>query len=146
MMTTDSAFTVYAAAASFVALHMMALDGYAGLVRGKTKTAVNEEDARTVSRGAQLVEADPPAVARVMRAHRNLVASALPFLIVGLIWVLLGTTQSWALGVFGVFVGARILHSVAYLGHLQPWRTLAFVVGQGATIVMLVQIVRTLVA
>ena len=121
---------------------MILLDSYSGVVRVKTKTAVNVEDTSTVAKGAKLVEFDPDGVARVMRAHRNMVANAVPFLILGFLWVLLGASAATAQIVFGVFVGARVIHSFAYVGAKQPFRTLSFVVGQLALAYVLVEVVR----
>ena len=46
----------------------------------------------------------------------------------------------------GVFVAARIGHSLSYLGGKQPWRTISFTVGGVATLVMVGFLVRTLIA
>ncbi len=121
---------------------MILLDSYSGVVRAKSKTAVNIEDTSTVSKGAKLVDADPDGVARVMRAHRNMVANAVPFLILSFIWVLLGATVGTAQIVFGVFVGARLIHSVAYVSAKQPFRTLSFAIGQIAMAYVLIEVVR----
>jgi prostaglandin-E synthase 1 len=128
-ITKDPAAIVYLVTAVAVALHMVLLDAYSGLVRAKTKTVVNPEDLR-VTRNTTVVDEDPPAVARVLRAHRNLVANGVPFLVLGLLWVLTGATWTWALALFGTFFAARLVHSIAYVAEKQPWRTAAFVVGQ----------------
>ena len=46
----------------------------------------------------------------------------------------------------GVFVVARVGHSLSYLGEKQPWRTISFGVGALATLVMVGFLVRALVA
>jgi glutathione S-transferase len=58
--------------------------------------------------------------------------------------VLLGASQTAALGFFGVFTAARLVHSFVYLAGLQPWRTLSFAVSDLATLVMTGDIVRRL--
>ena len=78
--------------------HMVLLDAYSGVVRGKTKTVLNPEDGQTVAKGSDVVKQDPDAVARVLRAHRNLTANGVPFLIMGLVWVLLGASFPWIAG------------------------------------------------
>jgi prostaglandin-E synthase 1 len=145
-LSDPPAFAVYALTAAFVSTHMVLLDAWGGAVRAKTKTAINVEDTSTVSKGAQLVEADPPEVARVMRAHRNLVANGLPFLLVGLVWTLLGADRTQAMALFGTFVGARLIHTFAYLGAKQPFRTLSFVIGQLALLGVIIQVVRAAIA
>jgi glutathione S-transferase len=41
---------------------------------------------------------------------------------------------------FGVYFGARTLHTIFYLNAVQPWRTAAFFVGQLAQLGMMVQL------
>jgi microsomal prostaglandin-E synthase 1 len=141
-MTSQPAFSVYALTAVIVCLHMILLDSYSGVVRGKSKTTPNREDSKTF----EIVATEPEDVARVLRAHRNLVANGVPFLILGLVMVLLGTTKTTALAYFGTFIVARLGHTVAYLAGKQPFRSIFFAVGQLAIVGMVVQIVRAAVA
>jgi glutathione S-transferase len=141
-ITKDPAAVVYLVTAVAVALHMVLLDAYSGIVRAKSKTVVNREDLSVTRKGTALVDADPPAVARVQRAHRNLLANGVPFLLLGLAWVLSGATAGWALALFGTFVAARFVHSIAYVTEKQPWRTAAFAVGQLALVGVVVAILR----
>jgi prostaglandin-E synthase 1 len=141
-ITNDPAFAVYGATAAVLAVHMVLLDAYSGLNRARSKTTPNDEDASTVSKGSRVEPDDPPQVARIMRAHRNLLANSVPFLIVGLVWVLMGASTTWALILFGTFVVARLIHSVAYASAKQPWRTLSFVIGQLAMAGIVVQVLR----
>ena len=127
---------------TLLCLNLYFLWGYSGVVRGRTKTAMNPEDVKTVSKGAKLVEADPPEVARVLRAYANAAASILPFGFLGLFWVLLGADKVTALFVFGAFTFFRWLHSIVYLWGKQPFRTLAFVgagIAAGAAMVFVVR-------
>jgi glutathione S-transferase len=142
--TKDPAFIAYAVTVLVMALHMVLLDAYSGVVRTRTKTVVNPEDAKTVAKGAELVEGDPAAVARVLRAHRNLLANGVPFLFLGLVWLFFAPTFLWAAVVFGTFVVARLLHSISYVNEAQPWRTLFFIIGQIAMVAVVVQIIRGL--
>lgn len=48
----------------------------------------------------------------------------------------------FAYGLFGVFVGVRVLHAIFYLSALQPFRTGMFAVGALVNIIMLVQVLR----
>ena len=41
---------------------------------------------------------------------------------------------------FGVYFGARMLHTVFYLRAVQPWRTAAFAIGQLTQLGMMVQL------
>jgi prostaglandin-E synthase 1 len=145
-LASQPAFVAYAVSIVVLCFNMLFLWGYSGAVRGKTKTTPNREDAGSIAKGAQLVESDPPAVARVLRAHRNAMANIVPFAILGLVFVLAGASGPAPWVIFGVFTVARIAHSFAYLGEKQPWRTLSFAVGGATTLVLMGFIVRALVA
>jgi uncharacterized MAPEG superfamily protein len=116
-----------------------------GGVRGKAKSTPNPEDTKSVVPGAQVSLVEPESVARVLRAHRNAEANIIPFLFLGLIYVMLGGPAMVAQIIFGIFVVARVGHSVAYLGARQPYRTLSFAIGALATLGLIVDIIRLLV-
>jgi microsomal prostaglandin-E synthase 1 len=141
-MPSDPALSVYALSAVFVCLHMLVLDAYSGAVRARSKTTPNREDSKTF----EIVATDPEDVARVLRAHRNLVNNGVPFLILGLVLVLLGTTKTVALAYFSTFIVARVGHTFAYLGGKQPFRSIFFGVGQLAIVGIVYQIVRAALA
>lgn len=136
-MLSNPTFVVYAITCLVLCANLMFLWGYSGGVRGKTKTVLNSEDPAMIAKGAQVVETDPPEVARVLRAHRNAEANIYPFFCLGLIFVLAGGPALHAKILFGVFAGARILHSIVYLAGKQPWRTLSFLVGALALLALL---------
>jgi prostaglandin-E synthase 1 len=54
----------------------------------------------------------------------------------GLVFVLAGGTPGFARIDFGIFVVARLMHSIVYLAGKQPWRTLSFVVSGLAMIAL----------
>ena len=68
-------------------------------------------------------EGDHPDVLRVKRAHANAMEGAVPFFVVGALFVSLSPGKTSALAYFGAFVGARLLHSVFYIWGKQPFRT-----------------------
>ncbi len=140
---SNPAFLVYAVTCLVLCINLLFLWAYSGATRGKTKTAMNEEDAARF--GASLAEMDPPQVARVLRAHRNAEASIYPFLFLGLVFVLAGGPAGTGMVIFGVFTGARLLHSIAYLAGKQPWRTIFFSVGGLATIALMLDIIWLLI-
>lgn len=145
-LTTNPSFLIYSATMVVLCLNVLGLWAYSGAVRNKSKTTMNREDPETVSKGAALVEVDPPEVARVLRAHRNAADNILPFAVLALLFVLWGASP-FLTGIFcGVFAFARIVHTLSYLGGRQPWRTLSFAVGGGATLVMVGFLVRALIA
>jgi peroxiredoxin/uncharacterized MAPEG superfamily protein len=131
-------FVVYALTCIVLSLNLLLLWAYSGAVRSKTGTAINKEDADRF--GAKHELADPPEVARVLRAHTNAQAAIVPFLILGFVYVLAGGPPGFAKLVFGTFVAARLLHSLAYLAGRQPWRTVFFSVGAVATGALIVDL------
>ena len=136
---SNPAFLVYAITCLVLCVNLLFLWGYSGAARGKTKTAINEEDA--VRFGASLAEMDPPTVARVLRAHDNAQASIYPFLFLGLVFVLAGGPATTGMVIFGIFTASRLLHSIFYLAGKQPWRTIFFTVGGLATIALMLAII-----
>jgi microsomal prostaglandin-E synthase 1 len=141
-MTIDlnnSAFVAYIVTALIITLNLVALWAYSGVARAGSGVQINTEDAALFK--APHHELDPPPVARVLRAHRNLEAVGYPFLILGLIFVLAGGAAWLAKILFSVFVVARLAHSVAYLSAKQPWRTMFFVVSLACLVVLMISIV-----
>src|SRR5438105_712859 len=118
----DPVFKYYALAAAIIALQLLALAGVTGATRGRRKTFVNPEDA-TLQKGTQS-DLDHPDVRRAQRAHQNALESAVPFFIVGALYVATGATKNGAMIYFGTFVAARLLHSLFYLMGKQPFRTI----------------------
>lgn len=135
---SNPTFVVYAITCVVLSLNLLAVWGYSGIARAKTKTAINKEDADQF--GTALEHLDPPPVARVLRAHANAQATIYPFLVLGLVFVLAGGSAGFAKIDFGIFVCARILHSIVYLAGKQPWRTLSFVVSGIAMVALIGEI------
>lgn len=140
---SNPTFVVYAITCLLLCFNLLFLWGYSGAARGKTKTAVNEEDATRFR--ATLAEADPPPVARILRAHRNAEALIYPFLLLGLVFVLAGGRAGMAVILFGIFTVARLLHSFFYVKAVQPWRTIFFAVSGLTTIALMLDIAWLLV-
>lgn len=81
--------------------------------RGRLMSFINAEDAKWL--GGAHVCADPEAVARLKRAHRNDLENLLPFFICGLLYVLAGGQALAGYIYCGVFLISRMLHTIAYL-------------------------------
>ena len=142
--SNDQTLVAYAITCLVLSANLLFLWGYSGATRGRSKTAINPEDAARF--GAPLAEFDPPAVARVLRAHANAQAAIYPFLLLGLVYVLLGGAPERATIIFAVFTVARVAHSIAYLSAKQPWRTVFFIIGGIATIALMVALITRLIA
>lgn len=140
-LASNPAFLAYAVSLMILSLNLSVLWVYSAVVRGKTKTTPNEEDARG---STKLVPDSPPEVARVLRAHANAMANIVPFAILGIVYVLAGASGTAAAAIFGVFTAARLAHTFAYLGGRQPWRSLSFGLGAVTTLVLMGFVVHAL--
>lgn len=142
-MAKDPVLVAYALTVAVNSLNLLVLWSLSGVARGRTKTVLNPEDAEMAQRrGASVVAVDPPEVARVLRVHRNSFDNTIPFLLLGLVFTVLGPHALEAQILFGVFTAARLVFSFAYLNALQPWRTLGFGVGFLTTLVLTVEVIR----
>ncbi len=129
---------LYALCAVILVIKMIAVGMYTSTVRMRLKAVMNPEDAARF--GVQVSETEPPEVARVLRAHRNDLENIPAFLILGLVAVLLGA-PSLALKIALIaFTAARVVHSIAYLKSMQPWRSISFGVGLLSTLTVMVLI------
>ena len=133
-----AAVLAYVGTCLVLCVGLLALWVSSGVVRARSGVAINPEDGARY--GAPVRELDPPAVARILRVHRNAEAAIYPFLFLGLLYVLVGGRASIAIPIFAIFVGARIAHSIVYLKALQPWRTISFAVSVLALIALIAAI------
>jgi prostaglandin-E synthase 1 len=134
-----TALQLYVIFTALLVINLLGLWVYSGTVRGQTKTTLNEEDARSILRGAKLTEAEPPEIQRALRAHANAMANIIPFLFLAQLWVSITLPKPViVLAVCGAFTVARYGHSFAYLKGKQPWRTVFFAIGVLATLAVLV--------
>jgi prostaglandin-E synthase 1 len=143
-LLNNPAFVAYALTCVALSCNLLFLWAYSGAARNKVKSTPNPEDAARF--GATLGDIDPPGIARVLRAHANAQASIVPFLALGLVYVLAGGPLGPAVLYFAVFTVARWLHSWAYLGARQPLRTIVFVVASLSLLALTVHVVWLLIA
>ena len=142
-MAKDPVLVAYALTVVVNSLNLLVLWSISGIVRGRTMTTMNPEDAAMAQRrGASVVTVDPPEGARVLRVHRNSFDNTVPFLLLGFVFAALGPDKIEAQILFGVFTGARLLFSFAYLKGLQPWRTISFLVGVLTTLALTIEVCR----
>lgn len=124
------AFTAYAVCSVVLSLEMLFLGAKTAATRAKHKTFLNPEDGAVSFKDASFIDGvEHPEVARIMRAHRNLLESLPLFFALGLIAVLLGASPIGVEICCAVFTGARLIHAVVYLRGIQPWRTVSFGIG-----------------
>src|SRR3984957_5811766 len=84
----NPAFLAYVFTCLVLSLNLLMLWVSSGAIRARGGVAINPEDGARY--GAPVSELDPPAVARLLRAHRNAEATIYPFLLLGLVYVLAG--------------------------------------------------------
>ncbi len=138
-MLENPALKLYVLVSALVAVHLVLLALWTGTVRTRLKRWVNPEDAAVL--GGTQVEADPPDVLRVKRAHQNALENAVPFFAIGLAYAFTNPSKVGVQAYFFTFLAARVLHSVFYLFGKQPFRTLMFAVGVAAMIGMAVRVI-----
>jgi glutathione S-transferase len=85
------------------------------------------EDAALMGRKPAQAEAALPQ--RCANVWRNDVENLPLFLALALAYVLLGASRESAQLLFGLYVGARYAHTVAYLVGKQPWRAMFYLAG-----------------
>lgn len=78
------------------------------------------------------------AARRAQRAHQNLIENAVPFAIAVLVAQALHFSTPITKGAALAFIAARVVHALVYIAGIPVVRTLAWVVGVVATIVIFV--------
>ncbi|XP_030592042.1 microsomal glutathione S-transferase 1.2 [Archocentrus centrarchus] len=136
------AFTTYAA---IVILKMLLMGPMTSYYRITTGSFSNEEDVVLKhSEDKKKLLKIHPNVERVRRCHQNDLENIIPFVVVGLLYALTGPELSVALLHYRLFAGARIFHTIAYVGALpQPSRALAWIVGMLVTFSMAYRVLST---
>ena len=113
-----------------------------GLGRINANAFVTPEDARFFAH-APPVPDEVPLVKRAAMCWRNDLENIPIFLFLGLIYVTLGCWPEGVYIYFTIFVIARILHTIAFLNGLQPWRTIFFTIGMIICVTLAIQILTT---
>lgn len=136
------AFTTYAAIVILKMLLMGPITAYYRITRGSFS---NEEDvARKSAEEKKKLLKIHPDVERVRRCHQNDLENIIPFVVVGLLYALTGPELSVALLHYRLFAGARIFHTIAYVGALpQPSRGLSWILGMLVTFSMAYRVLGT---
>ena len=138
----NPAFSAYVLTCLVLSLNLLMLWVSSGAIRARGGVALNPEDGARY--GVRVSELDPPAVARLLRAHRNGEATIYPFLLLGLVYVLAGGRAGIAIPIFTIFIFARIAHSIVYLRAMQPWRTIAFAASLLAILALMAAVLNVL--
>ena len=139
-LTSNPVFTVFAVCAAVLCLKMIVVGHYTGLTRIRRAVYLNPEDAKAFSKIEEFTTVEHPDVERGLRAHRNDLESTLPFLAIGLVYVLVGPPVLLAKVLLITFTAMRCVFSFFYLRALQPWRSASFTVAELCLLIMLGQI------
>jgi len=142
LIAANPAFRTYALCAAILAFKMLLSAVYTSVCRARNRGFVNPEDAATFAAGTAAKEQEHPAVAHALRIQRNDVENIPAFFAIGLVYVLLGASPFGAAVYLGTYTAARVLHTLAYMGRLQPWRALCYAVGVLCMLGMIAQIVK----
>ncbi|XP_072017640.1 microsomal glutathione S-transferase 1-like [Amphiura filiformis] len=136
----NEVFRVYLAYAGLVAFKMLILSPLISTTRVSKRIYENPEDSELNSPEPNKYVRKDPWIERMRRCHLNDLENIVPFLIVGLLYVLTGPSVDAATWHFRIFVVSRCIHTIAYLLPLpQPTRFLMMYVGWFTTASMAVQ-------
>jgi uncharacterized MAPEG superfamily protein len=120
-------FTVFGLVVLVLVLKALILGAATAATRGRLKQFLNAEDALWL-KGAH-VNPDPEPVARIGRAHRNDLENLLLFATSGAFYVASGASQFAGFVYCGLFLIARLLHTLAYLTSRPQLRRNAYTIG-----------------
>ena len=140
-LINDPIFTVFAVCAAVLCIRMIVVGHYTGVTRIKRAVYLNPEDAKAFSSMEQeAASAEHPDVDRGLRAHRNDLESTLPFLAIGLVYVLTGPPVLMAKVLLITFTVLRCVFPLFYIRAMQPWRSVSFLLAEACLLIMLGQI------
>ena len=129
-LAQNPAFRTYATCCAILALKVLFSAFYTGSRRQLSQGYVNSEDAKVFGKpGANAATAEAPAVEHGLRIQRNDAENIPTFYALGLAYVLSGASANGAFWYCWTYTVARILHTVMYINHLQPYRAICFGVG-----------------
>ena len=125
---------LYAVCAAILVLKMVLTGNAVGFSRVRKRVYISPED-YAFAGGRPAGGADEQ-IERLRRAHQNDLENVLPFLVLGFLYALTGPSYRLAWWLFVPFTAARVVHTIVYAAGVQPWRTIAFEIGNVTLIVM----------
>ena len=140
-ITQHPAFPTFVVCAALLVFKMIGVGHITGILRIRLEAFLNPEDVKAFRSGKPQAETEHPDVERGLRAHRNDLESTLPFLAIGLPYLLTNPSGALASGLFIAFTALRVVFSIFYLTGAQPWRSLTFILGELCVLVMIVQMI-----
>lgn len=125
--------------ASLLVIKMFAVGFITANMRRKAGIVVNPEDTG-VNPGSRVEAQEAPSTLRAKRAHLNDLENIPGFLVLATLFTLAGGSARAAWAYFGLYFAMRLLHTIFYLGQVQPFRTVVFGVGQLTMVGLVVQL------
>ncbi|MEN5303569.1 MAPEG family protein [Pseudomonas sp. TWI628] len=123
----NGALNVYALCVVVLFLKMFAVSCYQGWFRLRHRAFTNIEDAAVFNRVAR--EAELAQVIRASRAWANDLENIPAFFALGGLAIAMNAPATVTAVLSMLFTAARVLHTLAYLRGVQPWRTVFYGVG-----------------
>ncbi|XP_031628134.1 microsomal glutathione S-transferase 1-like [Contarinia nasturtii] len=112
---SNPVFSSYAYWGAILVLKCFFMSPWTAYFRFKNKTPASPEDAVAMgARGEIKINTNNPEVERVRRGHLNDLENILPYLFVGLFYVLTSPSVFLATTLFKVAAIARIVHTIVY--------------------------------
>ena len=130
----NSPLQVYALCVLLLFGKMLLISCYQGFFRLRHRVFTNAEDARFFQRLA--LPQELPQVQRAARAWANDLENIPLLFVLGGLCLALDADGQVTPWLFCLFTGARVMHTLMYLGSWQPWRTVAYGVGLACLLVM----------
>lgn len=131
-----TAWDVWALTVVALFLKMFGIALLQGAVRGRARAFVKPEDAAFFGRGAAPAAEEPPLAARGQRLLGNDLENIPLFLFLSAGYIQLGGALSLVAGCCGVFVAARVGHTIFFLRQRQPHRAGFFALGALCSLVL----------
>lgn len=136
LLIDEVQFRIHAAISALLVLKMVLTAFAIGVARVTHKSWSSPEDAKLLG-GSTVPDA---LVERLRRVHQNALENELAYIAIGLLFVLVGAPIVGIQAYGYTFLGARVVHTLSYAIGVQPFRTLAFVVGSLCLVGMSVQV------
>jgi len=139
----ESVFRSFAFWAGILAVKVIFMSPLTSLQRVLNDCYASPEDVVAFGRNKKLPQNRVvEAIERIRRAHLNDLENIPVFFALALVFCFTHPSTWLASTLFGTFTIARIVHTFVYaIIPMQPWRVIAFVIGQIINIVMAIRIV-----
>lgn len=137
-------FKIYAFCAVVLFYKMFAIGIVQGKIRTKNKHFTIPEDAKLLGK-VEAKSQEHPDIVRANNAYRNDLENIPMFLILSMIYILFKCNSNFAIYAFPLYTLSRIAHTYFYIHAMQPFRSIAFAVGQTITFSITLYIIHSII-